>query len=86
MLQQPLVNRRRLVRGVVVQHQVQVQVLRDGGVDQLEEPEEFLVPVAAVGLGDRRPAGDARPGVVAARDDDLDKRPGGTSFLLDVAP
>jgi hypothetical protein len=50
MLQQPLVNRRRLVRGVVVQHQVQVQVLRDGGVDQLEEPEEFLVPAAAVGL------------------------------------
>ena len=45
-----------LVRGVVVQHQVQVQVLRDGGVDELEEPQEFLVAVPAVWLGDHRPA------------------------------
>ena len=36
-------DRRGLVRGVVVQHQVQVQVLRDGRVDHLEEPQELLV-------------------------------------------
>ena len=53
-LEQPLLDRRRLVRGVVVQDQVQVQVLRDGGVDELEEPQELLVPVPAVGLADDR--------------------------------
>jgi hypothetical protein len=40
------------VRGVVVQHQVQVQVLGDGGVDDLEELLELLVAVPAAGLGD----------------------------------
>jgi hypothetical protein len=43
MLQQQLVNRRRLVGGVVVQHQVQVQLgPGDGGIYELQEPEEFL--------------------------------------------
>ena len=40
MLQQPLVDGGGLVRGVVVRDQVQVQVPRDGGVDELEEPQE----------------------------------------------
>ena len=57
MLDQPVLDRRGLVGGVVVQDQVQVQVLRDGGVDELEEPQELLVPVPAVGLGDDRAAG-----------------------------
>jgi len=57
-LQQPLVDDGGLVGGVVVQDQVQVQVPRHGDVDELEEPEELLVPVAAVGLGDHRPAAD----------------------------
>ena len=35
---------------------MQVQVLRDGSVDELEEPQEFLVAVPAVWLGDHRPA------------------------------
>jgi large conductance mechanosensitive channel len=30
---------------------VQVQVLRHGGVDELQEPEELLVTVSAAGLG-----------------------------------
>jgi hypothetical protein len=37
-----------LVGGVVVQDQVQVQGLRDGSVDELEEPEELLVAVPTV--------------------------------------
>ena len=57
MLQQPVLDRRGLVGGVVVQDQVQVQVLRDGGVDELEEPQELLVAVPAVVLGDDRAAG-----------------------------
>jgi hypothetical protein len=47
-LQQPLVDRGGLVGGVVVQDQVQVEVLRDGLVDELEEAEELLVAVPAV--------------------------------------
>jgi hypothetical protein len=50
--QEPLVDRRGFVSRVVVQDQVQVQVLRHGGVDELEELQELLVPVAAVVLGD----------------------------------
>jgi len=46
--EQPLVDRRGLVRRVVVQDQVQVQVLGDGGVDELEGAQELLVAVAAV--------------------------------------
>src|SRR6185369_1766194 len=71
-LEQPLVDRRGLVRGVIVQHQVQVQVLRDSRVDELEEPEELLVAVPAVGLRDHRPAADVvgrtgRHGAVRSR-------------------
>jgi hypothetical protein len=44
-LEQPLVDRGRLVGGVVVQDEVQVQVLRHGGLDELEEPQELLVAV-----------------------------------------
>ena len=58
-LQQPLADRGRLAGGVVVQHQVQVQAAGDGGVDQLEEPQELLVTVAPAGLGDDRAAGQA---------------------------
>ena len=54
-LQQPLVDRRGLVRGVIVQHEVKVEVIRDRGVNELEEPQELLVPVAAVGLRDTDP-------------------------------
>ena len=43
MAQQPLLYLGGLVRGVVVQDQVQVQVLRDGVVDELEEADELLV-------------------------------------------
>ena len=50
--QEPLVNRGGLVGGVVVADEVEVQVLRDGGVDELEEPQELLVTMPAVGLGD----------------------------------
>jgi len=52
-------NRGGLVGGVVVQQQVQLEVLRHGGVDQLEEPQELLLLVAvpAVVLGDHRLAG-----------------------------
>jgi hypothetical protein len=50
-VQQPFVDLGRLVGGVVVQDQVQVQVLRDGGVDELEEAEELLVAVPPVRLG-----------------------------------
>ena len=57
MLQQPVLDRRGLVGGVVVQDQVQVQVLRHGGIDELEEPQELLVPVPPVVLGDHRAAG-----------------------------
>ena len=54
-LQQPVFDGGPLVGGVVVQDQVQVQVLRDGPVDQLEEAQELLMP----GLGDDR-AGEDR--------------------------
>ena len=49
---QPLVNRRGLVGRIIVQHQVQVQVGRGHLVDGLEESQELLLPVAAVGLPD----------------------------------
>jgi len=42
---------------VAVQHQVQVQAGRDGGVDEPEEARELLVAVPAVVLGDHRAAG-----------------------------
>jgi hypothetical protein len=51
-----------LVRGVVVQHEVQVQVLRDGGVDELEEPQKVPVPVPPAGLCDDRAAGQVEGG------------------------
>jgi hypothetical protein len=51
-----------LVGGVVVQDQVQVEVFRDGGVDELEEPQELLVSVPAVGLGDDGAAGEIEGG------------------------
>jgi len=66
-LQQPVLDGGRLVGGVVVQDQVQVQVLRDGLVDQLEELQELLMPVAAVGLGDDRAAGQVEGGEQAGR-------------------
>jgi hypothetical protein len=53
---QPLLDLGCLVGGVVVQDQVQVQVLGDGGADDLQEAEELLVAVAAVGLCDDRAA------------------------------
>ena len=56
-LEQPFPARGGLVSGVVVQDQVQVKVLGDGGVDELEEAQELLVPAAAVALGDDRAAG-----------------------------
>ena len=40
--------------------QVQVQVLRHGGVDELKEPQELLVAVPPVVLADDRAAGLAR--------------------------
>jgi hypothetical protein len=61
-LQQPLVDSRGLVGGVVIQDQVQVQVPGHSGVDELEEAEEFLVPVPAVGLGDHRSTGQVERG------------------------
>jgi hypothetical protein len=66
-LKQPLVDRGRLVGGVVVQHQVQFQAVGDGGVDQLEEPQELLVAVAPVRLGDDRAAGQVKRGEQAGR-------------------
>ena len=48
MTQQTLLDWLGLVGGVVVQDQVEFEVLRDGGVDDLQEAEELLVPVAAV--------------------------------------
>ena len=45
-----------LVRGVVVQDQVQLQVLRHRGVNELEEAQELLVAVPPVVLGDDRSA------------------------------
>jgi hypothetical protein len=66
-LQQPVLDRRGLVRGVVVQDQVELQAGRDGGVDELEEPQELLVAVAAVGLGDDRAAGQVERGEQAGR-------------------
>jgi hypothetical protein len=56
-LQKPLVDRGRLVGGVVVQDEVEFQVTGHGGVDELEEPQELLVAVPTVGLGDDRAAG-----------------------------
>jgi hypothetical protein len=40
--QQPVMDLGGLVRGVVVQDQMQVQVFGHRGVDELEEAEEFL--------------------------------------------
>jgi len=51
-LEQPFLDHRGLVGGVVVQDQMQVQVFGDGVIDELEELQKFLVPVLAVGLGD----------------------------------
>jgi hypothetical protein len=61
-LEQPLVDRRGFAGGVVVQHEVEFQAAGDGGVDELEEPEELLVAVPAVGLGDDRAAGQVERG------------------------
>jgi len=46
---------------------VAVQVLRHGVVDQLEEPDEFLVPVLPVRLGYRRQRVQVQADDVAAR-------------------
>ena len=55
------------MRGVVVADQVQLQPVRDGGVDELEEPQELLVAVPPVVLGDHRSAGDVQGGEQAGR-------------------
>lgn len=44
MAQQPLLHFRGLVRGTVVADQVQVQPIGNGGVDELEEPQELGCP------------------------------------------
>ncbi|HET9894748.1 MAG TPA: hypothetical protein VFQ44_07420 [Streptosporangiaceae bacterium] len=56
MAQQPFPDLGGLVRGVVAGHRVQVRVTGDGVVDELGEPDEFLVPVLAAGPGDHGPA------------------------------
>jgi hypothetical protein len=56
-LARQFVDRRGLVRGVAVEHQAEVQAFQDRMVDDLQELEELLVAVPAVGLGDDRSAG-----------------------------
>lgn len=62
MADQPFLHFRGLVGRVVVQHQAQVQVFRDRGVDQFQEPQELLMAVPAEVLGDHRPAADVERG------------------------
>lgn len=52
LVQQPPLDLGGLVGGVVVQDEVQVQVLGHGVVDELQEADELLVAVLALGLGD----------------------------------
>ena len=47
---------------------MQVQVFRDRGVDDLQETQELLVAVPAVGLGDDRDDGHVVGGEQAGRD------------------
>ena len=55
---QPGLDLRRLVRGVVVHHEVYVRSLGHLGVDSLEEVEELGCPVAFVTFSDHRAGGD----------------------------
>src|SRR5204863_447151 len=59
---QPLVDRRRLVRGVVVADQVQVQLGGGVLVDGLEEPQELLMAVPPLVLADDLAGGDVQGG------------------------
>ena len=56
-----------LVGGVVVQTRCSSRPFGHGGVDELEEPQELLVAVPAVVLGDHRAAGDVQRGEQAGR-------------------
>ncbi|WP_202874646.1 hypothetical protein [Kribbella albertanoniae] len=41
---------------------MQIEVLGNGGIDQVQEPQELVVTVPAVVLGDVRPAGQVQHG------------------------
>ena len=58
MADEPALDRRRLVGGGVVEHDVHVEAGRYGGVDQVEEATELLGPVARRHLCDHLPGGD----------------------------
>ena len=47
---EPLLDLRCLVRGQVVQHDVHGQAVRDGGVDLVEEPQDFFGGVALLAV------------------------------------
>ncbi len=49
-----------LVRGVVVDDEVDVQVLRDIGIDMAQEREELLVAMALLALGEDGSGGDVQ--------------------------
>ena len=44
----PALNFGHLVRAVIVHHQMNIEVLRDGFIDPLQEPQEFLMPLAVM--------------------------------------
>ena len=51
-----------LVGAVVVHHQMDVQIFRDGHLDLAQEAQELLVPVAGLALGDHLAGGDVQSG------------------------
>ena len=59
-LGQPALHRVMLVRGVVVQLQIDVQMCRHIFVDQPQEREELLAPVPRLALGDPLAGGDVQ--------------------------
>lgn len=50
--QEPIADHRRLVRGVVVHHEVHVEVVGDGVLDTVEEVAELARAVAWIALAD----------------------------------
>jgi hypothetical protein len=67
-LRQPPTDGRGLVRRIIVENQMHVQVTRDGAVDRVEEPAKLDSPMPGVALADDRPGlgierGEERPEV-----------------------
>ena len=67
MTKQPTMDLRRLMRGVVVDDDVDIETLRHGSVDQVQKPPELIGSVSIGEIGDDLSARDVQGGIEVRR-------------------